>query len=174
MSHLLDVYYRCVHPLFPILPGRRAIDNLVTAAASTNSNGMTEMSGDGQPGDESMALLLAICGYAGQLLPSSSDTMPVTSSSPAISTLINTNNFVTLGVGLANKIAADLWYEQSRTLAMKGLRRRGSSLEGVQTLLLCALRDQGKGGESQAWLLIGKCAGSFMNNDNHLGTLDQN
>jgi len=38
---------------------------------------------------------------------------------------------------------------------MSHLRRGGSSLEGVQTLLLCALRDQGKGAESQAWLLLG-------------------
>ncbi|KIM91768.1 hypothetical protein PILCRDRAFT_43668, partial [Piloderma croceum F 1598] len=55
----------------------------------------------------------------------------------------------------ANKIAADLWYEQARSLVMNHLRRAGSSLESIQTLLLCALRDQGKGRESQAWLLFG-------------------
>jgi len=41
---------------------------------------------------------------------------------------------------------------------MNRLRRGGSSLEGVQTILLCALRDQGKGKDSHAWLLLGLAA----------------
>jgi hypothetical protein len=131
--------------MFPFLPERKAVDALAKVASSpTSSNGPTGTDRI-RASEGTTALLFAICGYAGQLSPSCSDTPS------ASSTHTSTPN---LG-GIANKIAADLWYEQSRTVVMNRLRRGGSSLEGVQTLLLCALRDQGKGRESQAWLLLG-------------------
>jgi hypothetical protein len=69
--------------------------------------------------EKNTALLLAICEYSGQLSPSSSDA----ASTPPVSSM---------GTGgLANKITADLWYEQSRTLLMNRLRRGGSSMEGM-------------------------------------------
>ena len=137
--------YSHVHPMFPFLPERKAIDALALVASSpTSSNGTTGTDGM-QASEGTTTLLFVICCYAGQLSSSSSDTLST------FSTLTNAPN---LG-GIANKIAADLWYEQSRTMVMNRLRRGGSSLEGVQTLLLCALRDQGKGRESQAWLLLG-------------------
>jgi hypothetical protein len=58
--------------------------------------------------------------------------------------------------GDAGKVAADLWYEQAR-IVMNASLRKGSKLETVQTLLLLALRDHGKGNEGQAWLLVGTC-----------------
>ncbi|PBK89054.1 hypothetical protein ARMGADRAFT_350456 [Armillaria gallica] len=79
-------------------------------------------------------LMLALCAYAGRLSPS--------------------NPALTVFGGDPSKIAADLWYEQART-AMSALLRKGSRLESVQTLLLLALRDHGRGSEGQAWLLIG-------------------
>jgi hypothetical protein len=146
MSHLLDVHYNYVHPIFPFLPDRDVVDDLGKSASATSSKSTHVTGGD-------MALLLAICGYAGQL--SSSSDIAFTPSATKPSTI--------LGGGIANKIAADLWYEQARSLVMNHLRRAGSSLESVQTLLLCALRDQGKGRESQAWLLFGEhlCLGSL-------------
>jgi hypothetical protein len=50
--------------------------------------------------ERNTALLLANCGYSGQLLPSSSDAAFISSVS-------------SMGTGgLANRIMADLWYEQ--------------------------------------------------------------
>jgi len=60
--------------------------------------------------------------------------------------------------GLAGMIAADLWYEQART-SLSVLLKKESSLELMQATLLLALRDYGKGSESQAWVLVGKFQG---------------
>ncbi|KAF9450826.1 hypothetical protein P691DRAFT_809349 [Macrolepiota fuliginosa MF-IS2] len=93
------------------------------------------------PGGKSEPLstmMLSICAYSGRLSPTthpSSDSMTGTG-------------------GLAGKIAADLWYEQART-ALSALLKKESSLELVQASLLLALRDYGKGNESQAWVLVG-------------------
>jgi len=110
--------------------------------------------------DGNTVLLLAIRGYTGQLSPSSSDYTSFsgnasTHASATTNAAANVNPSATPGGGVASKIAADPWYEQSRTLVMNRLRSGGSSLESVLTLLFCALRDQGKGTESQAWLLLG-------------------
>jgi hypothetical protein len=97
------------------------------------------------PTEGGNGLLLALCAYSGRLSPS----------------LGNPSIAVSFGVaGDAGKIAADLWYEQARKVLNKTLRYR-SKIETVQTLLLLALRDQGKGNESQAWLLLGKCLLSY-------------
>jgi len=147
MSHLLDIHYDYVHPIFPFLPGRKVVEDLGKCASATSANSVGTMRETSTHATEgNMALLLAICGYAGQLSPSSDTTFTPSATKPS----------TMLGGGIANKIAADLWYEQARSLVMNRLRRAGSSLESVQTLLLCALRDQGKGRESQAWLLLGE------------------
>jgi hypothetical protein len=147
MSHLLDIHYDYVHPIFPFLPDRSVVDDLGKSASATTANSIG-ITGETRTHatEGNIALLLAICGYAGQLSPSSD-----TASTPSA-----TKPSTILGGGIANKIAADLWYEQARSLVMNHLRRAGSSLESVQTLLLCALRDQGKGRERQAWLLFGE------------------
>jgi hypothetical protein len=85
-------------------------------------------------------MLLALCAYSGRLSPSLD---------PATSGILSGT------AGEAGKVAADLWYEQSRTAMSAGMRK-GSSVETVQALLLLAFRDHGRGYESQAWLLIGK------------------
>jgi len=91
------------------------------------------------PTEGGTGLLLALCSYTGRLSPS----------------LGNPSIAVSFGVaGDAGKIAADLWYEQARKVLNKSLRLK-SKIETVQALLLLALRDQGKGNESQAWLLLG-------------------
>ncbi|KAF9465952.1 fungal-specific transcription factor domain-containing protein [Collybia nuda] len=83
-------------------------------------------------------MLLALCAYSGRLSPS----------------LDSTTSGILGGTGEAGKVAADLWYEQSRT-AVSADMKKGSSVETVQTLLLLSLRDHGRGFESQAWLLVG-------------------
>ncbi|KAF9042780.1 hypothetical protein BDZ89DRAFT_1128393 [Hymenopellis radicata] len=56
--------------------------------------------------------------------------------------------------GDPGKIAADLWYEQART-GLGAVVRKETRLETIQALVFLALRDHGRGNESQAWLLIG-------------------
>ncbi|KAJ3575464.1 hypothetical protein NP233_g1081 [Leucocoprinus birnbaumii] len=82
-------------------------------------------------------LMLSICAYSGRLsmAPNSASTLPGTG-------------------GLAGKIAADLWYEQARCSLSVNMKK-GVKLELVQASLLLALRDYGKGNESQAWVLLG-------------------
>lgn len=94
-------------------------------------------------------LVLSICAYSGRLSPS---THPAS------------NSFAGTG-GLAGKIAADLWYEQART-SVSTLLKKGSSLELVQASLLLALRDYGKGNESQAWILVGMYTTLFVSQSN--------
>jgi hypothetical protein len=148
MSHFLDIYYNQVHPTLPFLPGREALDSLALNTSTAMTEGNT-------------ALLLAICGYSGPLSPDGASAAPV--SRNASSTGAYSGMDVTMGTrGSANKIAANFWYEQSRTLVMNRLRTGGSSLEGVQALLLCALRDQGQGWESQAWLLLGERCCAYL------------
>jgi hypothetical protein len=91
------------------------------------------------PTEVQMGLLLALSAYIGRLSPSFVNPLVA----PAFGI-----------VGEMGKIAADLWYEQSRTI-LNGTLRKRSKIETIQTLLLLALRDQGKGNESQAWLLLG-------------------
>ena len=67
-----------------------------------------------------------------------------------------------------NKITADLWSKQACTLVMNHLQR-GSLLEGMQTLLLCALREQGKGKESQAWLLLDELFVGYVTGNPRVG-----
>jgi hypothetical protein len=141
MSPLLDVYYKYVHPMFPFLPARDVVDDLASIA-SINAHADPSTAGT----DGNVALLLAICGYTDQLSPSSPNTTLAPSSSTHANANPNLNPSTSLG-GIANKIPADLWYERAFTLATNRLRR-GSSLKGVQTLLLCAPRDQGRGVES--------------------------
>ncbi|KAJ7100696.1 hypothetical protein B0H15DRAFT_899587, partial [Mycena belliarum] len=49
------------------------------------------------------------------------------------------------------RVAADLWYESALTLLTAALRRAELSTDVVQTLLLLALRDHGRGCDAQAW-----------------------
>lgn len=95
----------------------------------------------------STCLMLALCAYAGRLSPSPE----------------SANNAMSAFADDTGKIAADLWYEQART-GMNSMIRKGSKLETVQTMLLLALRDHGKGNESQAWLLVGesRACGRFL------------
>ncbi|KAF8904619.1 hypothetical protein CPB85DRAFT_1437795, partial [Mucidula mucida] len=86
---------------------------------------------------ESMScLILALCSYSGRLSPS-----------------LDAANLSMFG-GDPGKIAADLWYEQART-ALGAIVRKEARLETIQALVFLALRDHGRGNESQAWLLIG-------------------
>lgn len=127
LGNLIDVYYRHVYPSFPFLPPRSLLEPQIQgSSASTNPEGLNTM-------------LLALCAYSGRMSPS----------------LDSATSGVLGGAGEAGKVAADLWYEQSRTAVGAGIRK-GSSVEIVQTLLLLALRDHGRGYESQAWLLVGK------------------
>lgn len=48
-------------------------------------------------------------------------------------------------------------YEQARTMVMVQNVRRQTDIETIQTVLFLVLRDQGRGKESQAWLLMGEC-----------------
>lgn len=48
-------------------------------------------------------------------------------------------------------------YEQARTMVMVQNVRRQTDIETIQTVLFLVLRDQGRGKESQAWLLMGTC-----------------
>lgn len=119
------------------------------------------------------ALALAMCAYVGRLSPSSASGS--TSNSTFSSTTTNIRTGLNMNIGLtagsrsnaktamnpsstAGRIAADLWYEQARTMLMRRMRGKGSEIEGVQGLLVCALRDQGVGRESQAWFLLGTYA----------------
>lgn len=133
ISHLVEVYYRDVHPLFPVLGPK---------TSQTSVSPVEAVLGNGTGGDVegNTALVLAMCAYTGRLSPSSASSLPAQPKSTP------SND--------AGKVAADLWYEQSRTLMMRRLRGK-SSLEGVRTLLFCALRDQGRGREGQSWLLLG-------------------
>ena len=86
-------------------------------------------------------LMLSVCAYSGRLSVSANPTS------------------ISSGMGgLAGMIAADLWYEQART-SLSVLLKKESSLELMQATLLLALRDYGKGSESQAWVLVGKFQG---------------
>ncbi|KAJ7182720.1 hypothetical protein C8R43DRAFT_940827 [Mycena crocata] len=73
-------------------------------------------------------LLLALCAYTARLAP------------PAAS---------------STRVAADLWYESASTLLNATLRRRSVQIDAVQTLLLLALRDHGRGRDAMAWRGIG-------------------
>lgn len=99
-------------------------------------------------------LMLSICAYTGRLSMSTN---------PALA-LAGTG-------GLAGKIAADLWYEQARC-SLNTLLKKGGSLELVQASLLLALRDYGKGNESQAWILVGLAVRMAQDLQMHEGTND--
>ena len=130
VSYHLDIYFHHVHPSFPFLSPRSSIDALLSGSESFS------------PSEGTTGLLLALCAYSGQLSPSIDAS--------------NNGGFGFGGAGDARKIATDLWYEQARTV-MNASLRKGRKFETVQTLLLLALRDHGKGNEGQAWLLVGKC-----------------
>lgn len=96
--------------------------------STLNSLALTNTSTDNNLSEPNLVLLLALCAYTGKLSPSSA-------------TSASTSSLSGLGIDNAGKIAADLWYEQART-----------TLESVQTLILCALRDHGRGGRYQMWI----------------------
>ncbi|KAJ7088701.1 hypothetical protein C8R44DRAFT_751803 [Mycena epipterygia] len=73
-------------------------------------------------------LLLALCAYTARLAP------------PAAS---------------PTRVAADLWYESAAALLSSDLRRAAIQTDAVQTLLLLALRDHGRGRDAQAWRGVG-------------------
>ncbi|KAJ7489304.1 hypothetical protein FB451DRAFT_686606, partial [Mycena latifolia] len=79
------------------------------------------------PADSPM-LLLALCAYTARLAPPSA--------SPT-------------------RVAADLWYESAAALLAAALRRAVINTDVVQTLLLLALRDHGRGRDAQAWRGVG-------------------
>ncbi|KAJ7705505.1 hypothetical protein B0H17DRAFT_1326281 [Mycena rosella] len=82
---------------------------------------------DAAPADSPM-LLLALCAYTARLAPPSA--------SPT-------------------RVAADLWYESAAALLTAALRRAAITTDTVQTLLLLALRDHGRGRDAQAWRGVG-------------------
>lgn len=96
-----------------------------------------------------IALLLALCAYAGRLARSS--------------VFAASSNLIV--------DAADLWYEQAIWLVTYRLREH-RSLESIQVLLLCALRNQGKGDGDQAWDVLGRAVrmGQALRLDLHRGT----
>ncbi|KXN85631.1 Nitrogen assimilation transcription factor nirA [Leucoagaricus sp. SymC.cos] len=126
LSRLLDVYYQHAHPSYPLLPSRSSLDATLSSPCGKSEIWST--------------LVLSICAYSGRLS---------LSTNPAASNLLAGGTG-----GLAGKIAADLWYEQART-SLSTLLKKGSSIELVRASLLLALRDYGKGNESQAWVLVG-------------------
>lgn len=69
MSHLLDVYYSRVHLVFPFLPERQVLNLLALAASSPAHLDPTPRTNGVQTVERNSALLLAICGYTGQLSP---------------------------------------------------------------------------------------------------------
>lgn len=87
------------------------------------------------------SLVLALCSYCSCLSPSLGLGMEGANVSSA--------------VGDATRIAADMWYEQARSMVVNEKVRKRSDLETIQTVLFLVLRDQGRGKESQAWLLMG-------------------
>src|SRR5258708_458626 len=91
---------------------------------------------------KSRTLVLALCSYCACLTPSDEG-----NSSPIAKAM---------GTGDASRIAADMWYEQARAHVMTQNVRRPADLETIQTLLFLVMRDQGRGKESQAWILMGR------------------
>ena len=90
---------------------------------------------------KSRTLILALCSYCACLTPSEDEnSCPIAKA---------------MGTGDASRIAADMWYEQARAHVMNQNVRRPADLETIQTLLFLVLRDQGRGNESQAWILMG-------------------
>ncbi|KAF9517571.1 hypothetical protein BS47DRAFT_509147 [Hydnum rufescens UP504] len=85
-------------------------------------------------------LILALCAYCACISPN----LGMEDSAAFVS-----------GVDDPTRITADMWYEQARSNVMNQSLRRPSDLETIQTVLFLVLRDQGRGLESQAWLLMG-------------------
>lgn len=131
ISALLDLFYDHVHSqlMFPFLPSRKTFDTLVVNVLSSSPClSTTSAANDVKAMTEvKIALLLALCAYIGQLARSSI--------------------FATSSNLVAD--AADLWYEQAIWIMTHRLQEH-RSVEGMQVLLLCALRSQGKGDANQA------------------------
>ncbi|KAF8326863.1 fungal-specific transcription factor domain-containing protein [Cantharellus anzutake] len=90
---------------------------------------------------KSRTLILALCSYCACLTPfDDEDSNPIAKA---------------MGTGDASRIVADMWYEQARANVMNQNVRRSADLETIQALLFLALRDQGRGKENQAWILMG-------------------
>jgi hypothetical protein len=90
MSHLLDIYYSRVHPIFPFLPKSQVLN--VLALASSPAHRTDEWGSDDRKKHSTFTGNLWAYGPAFAFRVRSSAKKPR---------------------GMANKIAADLWYEQS-------------------------------------------------------------
>ncbi|KAJ7472386.1 hypothetical protein B0H11DRAFT_2237048 [Mycena galericulata] len=88
--------------------------------------------------DTSPMLLLALCAYTARLSP------------PAAS---------------PTRAAAELWYEASSALLVSTLCRATIHIDAVQTLLLLALRDHGRGRDAMAWRAVGAASVTVEDED---------
>ncbi|THH18800.1 hypothetical protein EW146_g2246 [Bondarzewia mesenterica] len=159
LSQLIDIHYLHVHPTLPILPPKSTLSYMLTSSLNPTSTSPSASASEAH-----ICLILALCAYSGRLSPSVGHSLSSSVTPMQTPTHDHAVLMAMMGGLSPGKVAADLWYEQARTAMNAALRRRGC-VETVQTLLLLALRDWGKGNEGQAWLLVGESFAFYLPDD---------